>query len=1240
MGYRVTLLILIFLKLFLTFSDAATVDEKAIQVKIRSSGKSDLINVISLDLDDENKLLLNGISEEDSINYAFFQTHIFTDDYKKLSAFLSEINNKALKEKLIYDVLALAEKKGKLKEFKDAFISIIERNGFDKIKFILVFKENNLDNLKIKTPYLEALLDAYKFTKEGDYKSASEKIKPYSDKLPRTYYYFLINAHMYKEALEFISSSTLNNKNFFEALVYYYQGDCVKSLELLGNTQTSFSEKLLYIECKPAIEPYLLEGIHKDIARFFEDPFTFFIMFEKYAMEKQPEIIQPYQTFYYSFQLKKFLEGLSIYKDEIEKFVRKMNEVNKELKDILSKYESVWNEIEKSGSNKDIRRRVIDIEEKARGIKEVSFKSSFDSKKALSFLDEQIINTKSTLKSACLDFEKRQQKETAILNMEIEIRSFLNNLYSNQKLLKDDYEKILAELKKYYQLSVNDRLSIEEDIAYAVLYVLWDYSQNADLNQREMLWKELILEAKKYLNIYSERKKEVLLILAEALDGTSDYSSAIDTFQQYLSIDKNPEARTLMKVGELYFETGNYVKAIEFFKKAAEKSQSYKNAAYYKIGWSYYLLGKLSEVADLFLNYDFKEDSEKGVLLFDEMMELLSRVFFKLGEDKITTFLSKYPQFSIPEKLYKGVGDLHLFLADYDKALSVYEKGFNDYYLYRYSNELLAARVELYNLLGNSDAAFEEKYRFINFYGINSEYYKKFNFFPKEYKDFLYSTAIYYNVRFDRKNSEDDYKRSIQLYNKFINYFLDDERVGETAYLLAQLEEIKKNYSSSAEHFTLAWQKGFRVEDSLYRALYNQYKMWQNNKLAGSELINSLRNYVITYPNYDKTISAVIVLSDMLLKEGMENQLIQTLTFASESADEKKLIKILDFCETNLKQINDKKSLALLFNRGFEKLKDRRYLELKHYALFSEAKSREDAGNFSEAKDLYKVIIDDKDTTSFKEFALFNLALLLEKDGKVNEAVSAMQQIKYKQELTGKAKDFIYTFGKREGLYLEAAEAALELSKIDVTKNNFYYLEAVWLFLKGKDLKKAENTLNILSNLPKSEKEYTDYAVLKGIIENKKGKFIIAFDSFTFALKDEIKNEYDEEFIRSFHETLKNTIFLKPEDEARTAIESFIEFLSNRSKITGNPEYLYNIAEALSDFSVFFIQKEEAVGKAIEFYKRSLKLAVNLRNSSLVIKNIAKLKELQPEPYAKELEIKEPKVNFLEDITYEEVFTE
>ncbi len=1238
MGNRVRIFVFFLIAfLLITAENLLAAEQDPESIKVRSAGERIVSDFINLDLSVEDSAIFNTVSKEDLLKYSLFQSFIYSKDYEYLLPIINDINDLRLSERLLYELLNIARKNGRLRQFKKVFNKLILERS-EKLSLLINIIDNEF-SASYEDSNLNTFVTAYRYFLNSDYKKSIDILKDISDIFPRTFYYYLINAGEFQTAIEFISNAKIEDKSLYIALSNYYLDRCDIAIEALNDNSYLFEKKLLLVECGSEIkfEDYF-SSIKID--KLSTDPFLIYVNAKNGKFQNYLELQQPYKSLFYNYKLKSYIEGLSLYKDEIDRFVSKMIQINVDLKNILEQYDRVWKELEKTGEYKEIRKKIIDIQEKVKGLKNISFSSSFKANEYIALFDKEHQNLLDMLQLNLTELQVKFAEEQAKLKTESEIKNFLEKIRVKKKISDEEFNDLVLKIDDYYHISVSKKLPSEEELAFAKIYVLWQYSQQIPFEKKGHILDDLKKYSTFYLQKYTERKKDVLLVLAEVSEEQGKLDEAIVAYNNYLLLEDNPSGRILFKVAEILFDMGNYEACIKYFKDAAKKNENYRNAAQYKIGWAYYLMGKLLEVPDLFLGYKFNFEGEKNLILVDELMELLSRVFFKLGEDKIGEYLVKYPDFNKPDKLFKGVGDLHLFLADYDKALSVYEKGLTDYYLYKDSADLLMAKIELLNLLGKYELANHEKQRFVNLYGENSNYFRKFKSFPKQYKDNLFSVAVYFNVQYEKNNDDDSYKNAVMLYNRFLNAFREDEKSAEASFLLAQLEEAKKEYEKAAEHFSFAWQKMFREDESLYRALYCKYKLWQENKLVSAELINALKEYANIYPNNKRTVSIFMLLSDMLLKEKREAEMLNTLERTADLFGESGLIKVTDFCEANFKSVSDKKRLAAIFNRAFEVLKDRRFLELKHYSLFSMAKIEEENGRIAEAKMLYTQIIDDFNSTNFKEYALFNLAILLEKEGKLSDAVKTMELVKEKRELASKAKEFVYIFGKKTGFYIEAAEAALELSEFEPKKSNYYILEASWLFIKAGKFDRSEMVLKKLENNNITDDEKLSYTFLKAALAYNKEDFNVSFDLLLSLSKKDVNEEYEEDFIKFFHNTLKKTIFLKPEDDAREALEAFIDFLSRRFKNTAKPDYLFHIGEVLSDFSLFFVHKDEAISKAVEFYKRSLKLSVEQNNAKLVLKNLSKLKQLDTELYSKELLIPEIEVNLIEEIKHGEIFFE
>lgn len=1240
MGCRIKILLFLFCLIAnIIVKSAFAVDEVA-PVKVMTAGKSELVNFSRDEFAKEDKHFTD-LSNEDRLTYAIYQSLIYDKKYSYLFRLIEQVKDRYLKLHMLSSLYLFSLNDKVTEEVRDKFYNITNKEQFEALLLLIEFQGTNFGKIEFKNEAFNAFAKASKFALDGNYSVAIETLKPFATVFPFSYYYFLIMNDNYREALDFVSKIDIENKKFLEALCYYYLGDCEKVLEKLSLSSGDHNESLLYIDCVANSSNLKIDikSIKKSKLQNFErDPYFIF----KNMEENKGGTEQAYRSFYYIHKLNNHIKNLTLYKQEIQTFVEKMEEVNQNLKKIVARYESEWEKIEKSADMQSIRKRILVLLDKTKDFKAVSFKSHSKEQALSTFLDKQYNKHLALLENEYNEQKKKEAESLIKLQGELDARLFLKELKNRYVTQKEEFLKLQSALNDYYAFSIEKELSLKEAFAFAKISLSWNFYQHAqDVDQEAKLnlLNTIVFDANEYVKHYKERQKEVLLVLAEAYSDAGEIENALNIYRSYLAVEAMPSARTLMKIGELLFEKADYSEAANYFDMAGKKDNTYKNAAYYKIGWCYYLSGKLNEVATLFLNYQFDKHESKAEILFDEMMDLLSRVFYKLGSEKFEDYLKKFPKFPIPERLFKSVGDLHLFLADYQKAIEIYEKGINSYYIYQGSPELLSAKIEVLTLLAKFEEANEEKVRFVDIYGKRSQYFSQYGVFPKQYKDNLVSAGFYYNASYEKEKNEDAYQKSVNLYIKFLEEFPLDEKAGEVAFYLAQLEEDKALYVDAAKYFRLSWQLKFKEKEALYRYLYCKYKLWQAGSLAASELVDDLKNYINNYPATERSTAVLLVLVDILAKENRQEEMLQYIEDAVKNQKNKDITKLLDFCEANFEVINDKDRLAKIFEMGYVNNNNKHYLELKHYAMFVDAKQKEDNNQLEKAALVYREIINDYNKTSFEEFAVFNLGLLLEKIGKTEEAIDLMERINQKDELKIKAKDFIYTFGKKRGLYQQAASAALMLSNTEKDAS-FYLLEALWLYLKAKDYNAAENVLAKLDSVNLNENEKRTQVFLKSILIYEKGDALAAFDGFLLSLKSDINAEFENDFIYYFHNVLKKVIFLKPEDDARDALEAYVEFLGKKFRERGKAFYLYNIAETLYDFSLFFLQKDEAISRAIEFYKRSLKLSVLDEDKDLVLKNIVRLKELQPDFYNKPVELPEPRLDFIKDIKYGEIYVE
>lgn len=610
---------------------------------------------------------------------------------------------------------------------------------------------------------------------------------------------------------------------------------------------------------------------------------------------------------------------------------------------------------------------------------------------------------------------------------------------------------------KRLEEETDNNFSFKEKLIYYQIYLLNELifiSSKENNEEREKLINEAILVANEYLSNFKERRAEVILFLAETYESIGDYDRALKAFYDYLEEKKEGDFRIYMKIAELLFEKKDYQKAIYFYEKAGSISKQYRDSAYYKIGWSYYLSGQYDKVINLFLNYKFETLGQKQELLLNEMIDLLSRAFYKIDNlDVVEKFIDKNRQFPYPDKVFKYLGDIYLYLADYEKAISVYKKGWDKYYLYKNSYEIPLSMIDAYNFMGRQEEAYKERVRYIQRYNINSEYYKKYKEFPPYFGDEIIITAFYYNSKFDKDKKEDDYNLATQLYESLLEYFPQHKRAGEVSFMLAQLYEEKGDNKRAVRFFREARNLNFKAEESFYRSLFCEYKMWKRHEILSKELISSLEDFLINFKDSKYFNDCALVLADISYREGLIDKMFYALELAG--GNEEGLKMSLDFVEANFDGIENKFFISKIFDKGYKKFNDEKYLKLKHFSLFKYAVYLEGEGKKDYAGTIYKEIINDK-TSDFTEFAMYNLSLLLQREGKTEEAIAYMAKIKQKEDLRLKAKEFIYNFGKQKGMYLESAQAVLDYAILSKEKEVFYLIEAGYLFLRGKAYDDAE----------------------------------------------------------------------------------------------------------------------------------------------------------------------------------------
>ncbi len=1163
-------------------------------------------------------------------------------NFQTLKRLIDNETNPSAARKLLFNILKDISSNKELEIFSKIFGSYLKNPSFEEIRFYYLYRTNNLKDFKGEKASLNALKDALLYYDGNDYLSAVKAIEPFKNNFPRFYLLLLIESGRYLDAISFTELYPGGDGYYFKALALYFMKNYNKASELLLNRKLDYKEKILLIDSMTRDGNYNLPTFDEELANinFSDDEFFIFKNLNELEQYADRDLKEKIEIFRIRWEIKNYINYLNLYVDEIKIFQERLKKMEKDLEKINKNYEIVYDALRDDNRLKEIKFRVININEMYQKLK--GFRSDIKEidKSYFTLINEEYEKAKKELKDVYQKINSRYKDEIKRINVEIYARKLEKTIFDLQNPEQPDVVnllKALSDLKK--DINLKD-FSFQESLSYYQIYLLNELilmSANKPYEERTALIKEAIVLADDYLKSFSERKAEVMLFLADAYESIGDNDKALMVLEMYLKDYPEGDFRTYMKIAEFLFDKKQYDKAITFYKRAAEKNRAYRDAAYYKIGWSYYLSGRYDNVINIFLNYRFEEKSQRQELLLNEMIELLSRAFYKLDNIKLVEdYLDKNRQFPYPDKVFKYLGDIYLYLANYEKAIEVYKRGWERYYLYKNSFEIYLSVIDAYNFMGNSELAYNERVKYINSYSRNSKYFEKFKEFPREFGDEIMVTALYFNVRFDRTGDDISFNLATELYERLIAYFPNHKRSGEAAFMLAQLYEQKNNNKKAANFFKLARALNFNSEESFYRAIFCEYKMWKNQEIFSKELISSLDEFINSFKNSSRYNDVALLLADISLKEGFTGRLISAID-ALVNNNDVGLLKGLDFCEANFDSISDKLYLSNIFDRGFKRFKEQKYLNLKHFSLFKHAKLLEEEKNYPLAINVYRDILRDPES-SFSEFAIFNLSLLLQKEGKTEEAISLMSKIKGKDDLKIKAKEFIYRFGKEKGMYLESAFAAIDYANLSPENKTVFLLEAANLFIKGNSMDNAERVLLKIEGLNLSENEKSEKNILKGIIAYRKGRNDLAYNLLMKEIEKNIPKDLEEDFEKAVNDILMKTIYTKPEDEARESLEQYVGYLSRKYKESLDDIYLYKLGEIMKELSLFFLQQDEAMSRAYSLLRRALKNSVEKENRALIVKSIEKLREIDPKRYNRTMKLEKINFDISETKNYESLY--
>ena len=692
---------------------------------------------------------------------------------------------------------------------------------------------------------------------------------------------------------------------------------------------------------------------------------------------------------------------------------------------------------------------------------------------------------------------------------------------------------------------------------------------------------------------------KVNLLLGECLFQKEKYSKARNIFEGLLG---SPEAEAvkdaaLYWIAQVYFKGKDFVQARNNYQKLVQNfpESSYAALAQYSLGWSFFEEEKFEEAKSAFLTFrnrfaqhSLREDADfKIALCFYNLKDYL-----KAGEN-FNLYIEEYPASKVLDE------------AMFYRAECSY-----------YSGKFEEAEEDYLKVVSKRE---ESKLAELAQVGLGWVYIK-LEKYPEAEKVFNKIAALDNRPessillgRAEIAKAKEDYASSLELYNRFIDNFVNDEY-------------IYSAYLGKAESLAAL----FKYEDAI--AAYGYILSGRPNKTFLPVFIDKIRYNIAqlylkigNFPQavmefkklIDETgdselrISVICQLADTyydlgefqeaiggyakILKSYPDNSyndyvhyrlylsLIKTAKFDEAISGLKNMAA--GFPETKLKpEISYYIGLAYFQKQDFENCAG----ELDNFtSLFTESYLRQDAlylravslsrlGRYSQAQDVFKEA--KKEYSKDENFVAkceFEIARLIYQDSQTEPAVKKMQEIISRYPNSDVAPEVIFFLGEHYSRVQKEELAIRYFNRIisDYPEANLISGSYYSLGLLYSGLDRYDDALSCFENVLKAEgDEFKAQAVLAlGDLYAKKGDFDRAFKKY----QEVIKNYMD----YSKEAYLKTADIYKQLNKYDESIEAYRQAL-NKTTVSESAPVQFKIAEVF--------EESGRIDQAMEEYRKNI----------------------------------------------------
>ena len=344
-----------------------------------------------------------------------------------------------------------------------------------------------------------------------------------------------------------------------------------------------------------------------------------------------------------------------------------------------------------------------------------------------------------------------------------------------------------------------------------------------------------------------------LLSKAYAMDGNLEQAqTSLDALvSQYPNSEWALESQ--FRRGEMLFSDGDYEYAEQAYADVIKRGtdNEFYNQALYKRGWSHYKLGDYELAQASFFTLldnlngrsELADDTSMENKLFTDTQRVVSLAFSNLdGPDSVRNWFARNGNRDYEPAIYRSLGQVYLGqerFRDAAEAFDMFVQVFPDSTL---APEFSSLQIEAYQKGGFPTLVLPAKEKFIQHYGINSDYWGRHPDIREQYvsllKGHILDLAEYHHVLAQQSGKPADYREPARWYQEYLNTPPASEDQGKVNHRYAEVLYAAEDYATAISEFERTayqypdYEKG---GDAAFNALVAYQKILDGNPDAEQE---------------------------------------------------------------------------------------------------------------------------------------------------------------------------------------------------------------------------------------------------------------------------------------------------------------------------------------------------------------------------------------------------------------------